>query len=243
MSAITFAMIMIATTIMKKITIISKKLSPGAALAARARSLYSSASPVSTWMMSSTPRLMPPAKVVGAEARQDRVLDDEAANGVGERAFEAVADLDTHLALVRRHDQQHAVVLVLLADAPLAAELVAVILDRVPCSDSGSRRRAGRWFSPRKRRACRSISARRRDRGCPASSTTRPVSCGKVERIAARGDSDSEQQRRERRPPQAQSERMRRAAHRSAHRVRISRSAAAATSSAAVKVSIGLWLR
>ena len=60
MSAITFAMIMIATTMKKKITIISKKLSPGAALAARARSLYSSASPVSTCTMSSAPRVMPP---------------------------------------------------------------------------------------------------------------------------------------------------------------------------------------
>ena len=49
---------------------------------------------------------------------------------VGERAFEAVADLDAHLALVRRHDQQHAVVLVLLADLPVAAELIAVVLDR-----------------------------------------------------------------------------------------------------------------
>ena len=49
---------------------------------------------------------------------------------IGERAFEPVADLDAHLAFVRRHDQQHAVVLVLLADLPLAAELIAVILDR-----------------------------------------------------------------------------------------------------------------
>ena len=33
--------------------------------------------------------------------------------------------------LVRRHDEQDAVVLALLADAPLAAELIAEVLDRV----------------------------------------------------------------------------------------------------------------
>ena len=69
-------------------------------------------------------------KIVGAEARDDRILDDEPGDRVGERAFEPVADLDAHLALVRRDDQQHAVVLVLLADLPGAAELHAEILDR-----------------------------------------------------------------------------------------------------------------
>src|SRR5262249_3165311 len=44
--------------------------------------------------------------------------------------FEAVADLDAHLALAWRHDQQHAVVLALLSDSPAAAELDAKILDR-----------------------------------------------------------------------------------------------------------------
>src|SRR5262245_14333433 len=69
-------------------------------------------------------------KVVGAKARDDRVLDDEPRDRVGERAFEPVADLDAHLALVWRHDQHHAVVLVLLSDPPAAAELDPVILDR-----------------------------------------------------------------------------------------------------------------
>ena len=40
-------------------------------------------------------------------------------------------DLDAHLALVGRHDEQDAVVLALLADAPFAAEPVAEVLDRV----------------------------------------------------------------------------------------------------------------
>ncbi len=72
----------------------------------------------------------PAGKIVGAEPRQDRIVDDETRHQVGQRAFEAVADLDADLALVRRHDQQHAVVLVLLSDLPVAAELIAVILDR-----------------------------------------------------------------------------------------------------------------
>ncbi len=48
---------------------------------------------------------------------------------VGQRAFEAVADLDAHLVLVRRDQQQHAVVLVLLAKLPGAEELVGIGLD------------------------------------------------------------------------------------------------------------------
>ena len=54
---------------------------------------------------------------------------------VGELALEPVADLDAHLVLGRRHDQQRAGVLVLLADAPVAAELIAVILDRIALQD------------------------------------------------------------------------------------------------------------
>ena len=50
---------------------------------------------------------------------------------VGQRALEPIADLDPHLALLRRDDQQRAVVLALLADAPGAAELVAVVGDVV----------------------------------------------------------------------------------------------------------------
>ncbi len=48
------------------------------------------------------------------------------------RAFETVADFDPHLALVRRDDQQHAVVVALLADLPVTPELIAVILNW-PC--------------------------------------------------------------------------------------------------------------
>ena len=70
-------------------------------------------------------------KVAPAELGQDGVLDDEARHGVGHHRLQPAADLDAHLALVGRHDQQDAVVLALLADAPFAPEPVAVVLDRV----------------------------------------------------------------------------------------------------------------
>src|SRR6202022_4985116 len=69
-------------------------------------------------------------KIIGAKARSNGVLDDEPRYRIGERSFEAVADLDAHLALARRHNQQDAVVLVLLTDLPVAAELHAEIFDR-----------------------------------------------------------------------------------------------------------------
>src|SRR5438552_9578342 len=69
-------------------------------------------------------------QIAALEGRQDIALDDRPGERVRERALEAIADLDPHLALVGRHDQQRAGVLVLLADAPVAAELIAEILDR-----------------------------------------------------------------------------------------------------------------
>ena len=71
-------------------------------------------------------------EIARPEARQDGVLDDEAGDGIGQRAFEPVADLDPHRLFVRRHDEQRAVVPALLADAPMAAEPVAEILDLQP---------------------------------------------------------------------------------------------------------------
>src|SRR5262249_33029436 len=68
--------------------------------------------------------------IIGAKARDDRVLDDELGDSVSERALKAVAHLNAHLALAWHEDSQHAVVLALLSDAPAAAELKAEILDR-----------------------------------------------------------------------------------------------------------------
>ena len=70
-------------------------------------------------------------EVVRLEARRDRVLDDVFGDRVGQRAFQPVADLDADLALVRRMQQQHAVVLAALAELPAAEQSVGVVLDRI----------------------------------------------------------------------------------------------------------------
>src|SRR5262245_29339358 len=69
-------------------------------------------------------------EVIGPKTRDDGVLDDEPGHCVGERPFKAVTHLDTHLALVRRHNQQGAGIFLLLTDLPVTPELVAIILDR-----------------------------------------------------------------------------------------------------------------
>jgi hypothetical protein len=70
-------------------------------------------------------------EIAGAEARQDRIVDDDPRQGIGEDRLQSVADFDTDLALVRRDDQEHAIVELLGADAPVPAELIAVVLDLV----------------------------------------------------------------------------------------------------------------
>src|SRR6266851_4676781 len=65
------------------------------------------------------------------EAWQDVVVDYRAADRIGKRALEAVADLVSHLVLLGRHDKEHAVALFFLADAPFASQLIAEILDGV----------------------------------------------------------------------------------------------------------------
>jgi hypothetical protein len=72
---------------------------------------------------------MPP-EVALAEARQDRILDD-LGQSIGQHAFEAAADLDPDLALAGRDNQDHAIVQLLGANAPMTAELIAEILDGV----------------------------------------------------------------------------------------------------------------
>src|SRR5215467_5465396 len=69
-------------------------------------------------------------EIVGPKARNDGVLDDELRYRVGKRAFEAITDLDAHLAFVRRHDEQRAGVLLFLSDLPVTPELVTVVLNR-----------------------------------------------------------------------------------------------------------------
>src|SRR5262249_14046928 len=68
--------------------------------------------------------------IIGAKPRDDRVLNDELGDRISERALQAVAHLNAYLALAWHDDQQHAVVLALLSDAPAAAELKAELLHR-----------------------------------------------------------------------------------------------------------------
>jgi hypothetical protein len=70
-------------------------------------------------------------EVAAPKRRQDRVLDDELAQEVGDDGLQPAPDLDANAALVGRDDEQHAVVAAGLADAPSAAELVAEVLDLV----------------------------------------------------------------------------------------------------------------
>ena len=144
--------------------------------------------------MSSTPRVMPPAKSLARKRGRIAFSMISCDDRVGERAFEPVADLDAHLALVRRHDQQHAVVLVLLADLPVAAELIAVILDRgalqrLQRDDDELVGGLGFEIGELLGRAPRASAASR----MPASSTTRPVSAGKSSAMAGSDETAGEQ--------------------------------------------------
>src|SRR5262249_57228512 len=69
-------------------------------------------------------------EIVGQEARDDGFLYDELRYRVGKRAFQAVTNLDTHLAFVRRDDEQRTGIFLFLSDLPVAPELVTVVLDR-----------------------------------------------------------------------------------------------------------------
>ena len=93
------------------------------------RFCHSEASVVSTVMMSSTPREMPPPKSPALKRGVIALVMMTLRQRVGQRAFEPVADLDAHPLLVRRDQQQHAVVLGLLAELPGAEQLVGVGLD------------------------------------------------------------------------------------------------------------------
>src|SRR5262249_41748159 len=62
--------------------------------------------------------LDPGRKVAAPERRENAVLDDESCHRIGQLGLEPAADLDANFALLRSDDEDDAVVLVLLADAP-----------------------------------------------------------------------------------------------------------------------------
>ena len=68
-------------------------------------------------------------EIAGLESRRDRVRNDDAGDGVGQRALEAVADLDAHPPLLRRDQKESAVVLFRFAQFPGAEQPVGVGLD------------------------------------------------------------------------------------------------------------------
>ena len=78
-------------------------------------------------------------EIAGAERRHHVVFDDQLGVQVGQRAFQPIADLDAHLAVVRRHQKQHAVVFLGLAELPEAEQPVGVRLDllAVEAGDGG----------------------------------------------------------------------------------------------------------
>ncbi len=67
--------------------------------------------------------------IAALERGRDVLLDDPVGGRIGQRAFEAVADLDAHLAVVQRHEQQHAVVDLAAAELPLIDDTDRVLLD------------------------------------------------------------------------------------------------------------------
>ncbi|EZP27067.1 hypothetical protein BW33_04338 [Pseudomonas sp. RIT288] len=69
------------------------------------------------------------AEIAGLERRGDHLMNDHRGLRIGQPILQTVTDFDAQFALVTGNDQQRAVVLVLLADAPVPAQLHAVILD------------------------------------------------------------------------------------------------------------------
>ena len=76
-------------------------------------------------------RRHPAGDVPRLEGRQHLGLQDHAGQGVGKNALHAVADFDPHLVFGRHDDEEGAVVGPLLPDAPLTAELIAIVGDVV----------------------------------------------------------------------------------------------------------------
>ncbi len=69
----------------------------------------------------------PAGEVAITKGRQNLVLDDERGQRVSKITFEAIADLDPHLAVIGRDQQQRSVVPLGITQTPGAAQLVAVI--------------------------------------------------------------------------------------------------------------------
>ena len=68
-------------------------------------------------------------EVASLELRRDRIGNDDAGDGVGQRALKAIADLYAHPSLFRRDQKQRAVVVLGVAQFPGAKKPIGVRLD------------------------------------------------------------------------------------------------------------------
>ena len=68
--------------------------------------------------------------VVVTELRLDVIFSDVERGDVRQRAFQSVADLDVHFAVAFKNEQDHAVALLFLSDAPRLRDPLSVIFDR-----------------------------------------------------------------------------------------------------------------
>ena len=63
--------------------------------------------------------------------RQYALVNNGTAEGISQAALQTIAHLDAYLAIIARHNQQGTIVVILLADAPVPPQLVAIIGDVV----------------------------------------------------------------------------------------------------------------
>ena len=122
-------------------------------------------------------------EVAGLESRRNRIGNDDAGDRVGQRALETVADLDAHPTLLRRDQEENAVVLGRFAQFPGAEELVGVGLDLLAAERGHGRDdelNAGLLLKIGE--LALEVGARDGREDLAPASTTRPVSGGKLGR-------------------------------------------------------------
>ena len=83
-------------------------------------------------MIWSAPAVIPPAMSPALNRGRMLLRMMTLGHRVGQEDARAIAGFDPHLPFVGRNQQDDAVILLLVADPPLAAQTVAIILDRPP---------------------------------------------------------------------------------------------------------------
>ena len=80
-------------------------------------------------MMRSTPSFNPPAKIPSQEFRRDESVHDTVRDRIRKHALEAATHFDAHLAVVLRHQDEHAIVDALAAELPLVDDADRILLE------------------------------------------------------------------------------------------------------------------